>query len=76
MVNQHHGRPFFVDVTVNVKVIPVLIDLGSSIYSIFSKSLVKRPNLPRTRIAPRQLRLAKYSEETAAITVDGICWAE
>lgn len=76
MINQLHGKPIFIDEIINFNLVPALVDLGCTIYSVFSKSLAKKLNLPCTRVNPKQLRLAKNSDDMVAITVDEICWAE
>lgn len=56
--------------------ISVLLDLGCTIYSVFNKDLADRLHLPRTKVSPRELRLATNSSDDLKIIVDEICWAE
>ena len=75
-ISRIHGKPVFIDVIINSLSISALIDLGCTIYSVFSKDLVKRLNLPRTKVHPKELRLAKSPTDKEKIIVDEICWAE
>ncbi|KAI0993167.1 hypothetical protein K3495_g15017, partial [Podosphaera aphanis] len=68
--------PVFIDTLINSTAVPALVDLGCTIYSVFSNKLVTRLNLPRIKVPPKELRLAKDSDTTSKIMVDEICCAE
>ena len=52
------------------------MDLGCTIYSVFSKNLVQRLNLPCIKVSAKELRLAKDSPDESQTKVDTICWAK
>ncbi|KAI1005387.1 hypothetical protein K3495_g2828 [Podosphaera aphanis] len=68
--------PVLIDTLINSTAVPALVDLGCTIYSVFSNKLVTRLNLPRIKVPPKELRLAKDSDTTSKIMVDEICCAE
>lgn len=70
-----HGKPVIVNAKINSTPIPALVDLGCTIYSVFSKYIAKHLDLPRIKVPPKELKLANNSDESKVI-VDEICWAE
>lgn len=71
-----HGNPVFINAIVNLSSVPALVDLGCTIYAVFSKTLADRLKLPRTIVPPKELRLATDSSEISRMIVNQICWAE
>ncbi|KAI0992315.1 hypothetical protein K3495_g15871, partial [Podosphaera aphanis] len=74
MIGKLHGNPVFVDAIINSSIVPALVDLGCTIYSVFSKHIANRLNLPRMKVPPKELRLAKDSGNESRFVVDEICW--
>ena len=62
IIGRLHGKPVFVDAIINSTSVPALVDLGCTIYSVLSENLANRLNLPRLKVPPKELRLAKDSE--------------
>lgn len=54
-----HGKPVIVDVIINSTSIPALLDLGFTVYSVFSKNIAIKLKLPRVKVTPKELKLAK-----------------
>ena len=75
LIGRMHGNPVFVDAIINATLVPALVDLGCTIFSVFSDNIANRLNLPRIKVSPKELRLAKNSEKGSKIVVDQICWA-
>lgn len=73
MIGKMHGNPVFVDAIINATLVPALVDLGCSIYSVFSYHIANHLNLRRTKVPPKELRLAKNAEIGSKIIVDQIC---
>lgn len=71
-----HGKPVIVEAIIKSTLVPALVDLGCTIYSVFSRNIVDRLNLPRTKVPPKELRLAKESDKNNQIVVDEICWTD
>ena len=71
-----HGQPVIVETIINSCLVPALVDLGCTIYSVYSKNIVDRLNLPRINVSPKELRLAKKSDKSNKIFVNEICWAD
>ena len=63
------SNPFIVDALINnLFITRALFDTGCLPYSAFSESFVKRHNLPRIKVEPRELKLAKDDDFTHNIT--------
>lgn len=76
ILNVIHGKPVFINAIINFSFVPALVDLGCTIYAVFSENIVKRLNLSRIDVPPKQLRLAKDSPDDSKIIVKEICWAD
>lgn len=76
VISKLRGKPVFIDAIINSTTIPALLDLGCTIYSVLGDTIAKRLNLPRLKVPPRELKLAKDSDKNARLIVDEICWPE
>ncbi|POS81957.1 hypothetical protein EPUL_005578, partial [Erysiphe pulchra] len=70
-----HGKPVIINAIINSTLVPALVDLGCTIYSVFSDHIAKQLDLPRIKVPPKELKLAKDSDTETKIVVDEICWA-
>lgn len=76
IIGKLHSKPVLIDAIINSTCIPALVDLGCTIYSVLSDSIATRLNLPRQKVPPRELKLAKDSDKDMKLIEDEICWAD